>query len=176
MADFPRGNIYACFGLQCRIYVLACNNSFSTTCTIFPPVRLLRGSNPNIPARVIFGGGEIMELVSWKLSYCNLDSQIFFHLEVIPFCMELQSDSSATDCGNGLKLLQLQEYLGCCSALQDILSKMSVTHLVHTKRSLIFGHVQNHLAQTKYAHGHFEQDQISEIFLAWTNCLMDQIS
>lgn len=89
MADFPRGNIYACFGLQCRIYVLACNNSFSTTCTIFPPVRLLGGSNPNIPASVIFGGGEIMELVSWKLSYCNLDSQIFFHLEVIPFCMEL---------------------------------------------------------------------------------------
>lgn len=34
--------------------------------TIFPPVRLLGGSNPNIPA--FFGGGEIIALlVFWGL-------------------------------------------------------------------------------------------------------------
>ena len=42
-----------------------------------------------------------------------------------------------------------------------LLSKMSIRHLAHAKRSLIFAPVQNHLAWAKYAHGRFGQDQMS---------------
>ena len=37
-------------------------------------------------------------------------------------------------------------------------SKCPWRHLVHARGNLIFGPVQNHLAWTKYAHGHFGQD------------------
>ena len=66
--------------------------------------------------------------------------------------------------------------------------------MVHTKRSMIFSAIQNHLAWTKYALGCFGQDQISRIIwqetndlwmfwtgpdikdlLAWTKCLMDVV-
>lgn len=51
------------------------------------------------------------------------------------------------------------------------LSKMSIIHLVHAKRFSTFGTVQNHLAQTKYPHEHFEQNQISRAIWHGPNVL-----
>ena len=74
-----------------------------------------------------------------------------------------------------LKFLLQYSYMCHFSVSRQLvlLSKTSIRHLFHTKKSL-FEHVQNRLAWSKCVHGCFGQYQISRM-LTWTRFLMNQM-
>lgn len=109
LIGFPHGNIYGWLNL----YVGKATTAFLQPA--FFPIRLLVGSNPNTPARFwggvcfVFGRGERMESVSWKLFCRSSDSQILATWKWPYVVWSPQFYSLVIQCGNGLKLLELME-------------------------------------------------------------------
>lgn len=94
-----------------NLYMLAYNNSFTTTCTIFLPCQAA-GSNPNTSHPSTFWRGRnngisILGIIVLQFKFPNS-----FHLEGVLLSVELfKLYSLVIQYGNSLKLLELMEYL-----------------------------------------------------------------